>query len=79
MDFIQIERMSIYLLKFKDYNYGLLILEPIKFLSSLTECLAEDPILIKSAEIKHAKVLYTDDELIIEEDDTLLSLYSTLW
>lgn len=55
--------------KFKDYDYGLLILEPIKFLSSLTECLEKDPILIKSAEIQHAKVLYTDDELIIKEDD----------
>jgi hypothetical protein len=55
--------------KFKDYDYGLLILEPTKFLSSLTECLTKDPILIESAEIQHAKVLYTDDDLIIEEDD----------
>ncbi len=55
--------------KFSGYNHGLLILEPRKFLSSLTTHLNKDPILIKSAEIEHAKVIYTDDALIIEDDD----------
>jgi hypothetical protein len=56
--------------KFKNYDYGLLILEPKKFLASLTASLWKDPILCMGVDIEHAKVIYTDDDaLIVEEGD----------